>query len=72
VELTRLIPTTKLISSGDVHPITDTIRVLPGQAGKVWSFRFDTTSPLRFTLELSPPLPGYAATDAARLAVFEE
>ena len=56
----------------NVHPITDTIRVAPGQAGKVWSFRFDTTSPVRFTLELSPPLPGYAATDAARLAVFGE
>jgi hypothetical protein len=56
----------------NVHPITDTIPVPPGQAGRAWSIQFDTPGAVRFTVDLGPPLGGYAATDPARLAVFAE
>lgn len=56
----------------NVHPITDTIKVPAGQAGRVWSIQFDTRSRVRFTVDLSAPLSGYAATDATRLAVFDQ
>ncbi len=54
----------------NVHPITDTIQVPAGHAGRAWSIQFDTTSPVRFTVDLSRPLSGYVAADPARLAVF--
>ena len=54
----------------NVHPITDTIQVPPGQAGRVWSLCYETTTPVRFTVDLSPPLPGYAAVDPTRLVMF--
>ncbi len=40
--------------------------------GRVWSFRVTSEKRPTVSVDLLTPLPGFVATDPARLAVFEE
>jgi len=56
----------------NVHGSIDEIGVPEGQDGRVWSFQVTSDKRPTVSVELLSPLPGFVATDPARLAVFGE
>jgi len=56
----------------NVHGKIDEIAVPPDQAGRVWSCLVTSEKRPVVSIDLMTPLPGFVATDPARLAVFEE